>query len=105
LQSLLAADQVLCHPLIVIEIACGIPPAPRDLALKNFRQLRSAAVATIDETLALIEREHLQDTGCRAVDISLLAAVLLTFNTCLWTLDKRLESLAQQLGVAFTKNA
>jgi hypothetical protein len=26
LQSLLAADRVLCHPLIVLEIACGTPP-------------------------------------------------------------------------------
>lgn len=22
-------DQVLCHPLILLEIACGSPPAPR----------------------------------------------------------------------------
>jgi predicted nucleic acid-binding protein len=74
LQSLLAADQVLCHPLIVIEIACGTPPSPRDQTLRHLRRLRSSAVATIDETLALIEREELHDTGCGAVDVSLLAA-------------------------------
>jgi hypothetical protein len=28
LQSLLTADRVLCHPMIVIEIACATPPAP-----------------------------------------------------------------------------
>lgn len=69
--------------------------------MNNLRQLRSSAIATIDETLALIERKRLQDTGCGAVDISLLAAVLLTFNACLWTLDKSLESLAEQLSVAW----
>ncbi len=27
---LLAADQLLCHPLIVLELACGTPPGPRE---------------------------------------------------------------------------
>jgi predicted nucleic acid-binding protein len=30
LQTLLSADQVLCHPMVLMEIACGTPPAPRD---------------------------------------------------------------------------
>jgi len=29
LRSLLENDRVLCHPLIVLELACGTPPAPR----------------------------------------------------------------------------
>ena len=27
LQTLLATDQVLCHPLVVLELACGTPPS------------------------------------------------------------------------------
>jgi predicted nucleic acid-binding protein len=105
LQSLLLADQVLCHPLIVIEIACGTPPSPRDRTLRDLRQLRSAIVATSDETMALIEREELHDTGCGAVDVSLLTSVLLTLNACLWTLDRSLSSLAHRLNVAFAEYA
>jgi predicted nucleic acid-binding protein len=105
LQSLLVADQVLCHPLIVIEIACGTPPSPRDRTLRDLRQLRSAIVATSDETMALIEREELHDTGCGAVDVSLLTSVLLTLNACLWTLDRSLSSLAHRLNVAFAEYA
>jgi predicted nucleic acid-binding protein len=105
LQTLLVADQVLCHPLIVIEIACGTPPSPRDRTLSDLRRLRSSTVATIDEILVLIEREHLHDTGCGAVDASLLASALLTLNACLWTLDKSLWSLAHRLDVAFAECA
>jgi hypothetical protein len=101
LQTLLSADQVLCHPMVLIEIACGTPPAPRERTLSNLRQLRSATVANTDETLALIEREQLQDSGCGAIDLLLLGSVLLTSNTVLWTLDKNLRSLAARFDIVF----
>lgn len=101
LQALLSSDQVLCHPLVLIEIACGTPPAPRERTLGYLRQLRSATVATTDETLALIERERLQDSGCGAVDLLLLGSVLLTSATVLWTLDKNLEALAVRFEISF----
>jgi hypothetical protein len=102
LQSLVAMDQVLCHPLIVLELACGTPPAPRERTLGDLKKLQQAVVATTDETLALIEREKFHDSGCGAVDMALLAAVLLTPDTLLWTIDKKLDSLAARLGVAFS---
>lgn len=101
LQSLLEMDQVLCHPLVVLGIACGTPPAPRDRTLGDLMGLRAAVVATIDETLNLIERNQLRDSGCGAVDMALLASVLLTPDALLWTADKRLDALAARLGVAF----
>lgn len=101
LQALLSSDQVLCHPLVLIEIACGMPPAPRERTLGYLRQLRPATVATTDETLALIERERLQDSGCGAVDLLLLGSVLLTSATVLWTLDKNLEALAVRFEISF----
>jgi predicted nucleic acid-binding protein len=101
LQSLLATDQVLCHPLIVLELACGTPPAPRERTLGDLKKLQQSVVATTEETLELIEREQLQDLGCGAVDMSLLASVLLTSDTLLWTVDKNLDALSTQMGVAF----
>jgi hypothetical protein len=101
LQTLLSADQVLCHPMVLIEIACGTPPTPRERTLSDLRQLRSATVANTEEALALIEREKLQDSGCGAVDILLLGSVLLTSNALLWTLDKNLEALAARFDISF----
>ena len=101
LQTLLSADQVLCHPMVLIEIACGTPPAPRERTLSDLRQLRSATVAHTDETLALIEREQLQDSGCGAIDLLLLGSVLLTPDAVLWTLDKNLEALAARFEISF----
>jgi hypothetical protein len=57
------ADRVLCHPLILVEIARGTPPAPRKRTLGDLKQLRPSTVATTDETLTLIENEQLQDSG------------------------------------------
>jgi len=101
LQSLIAMDQVLCHPLIVLELACGTPPVPRERTIGNLKKLQQAVVATTDETLDLIEREQFHDCGCGAIDMALLASVLLTPDTWLWTLDKKLAALAAGLGVAF----
>jgi predicted nucleic acid-binding protein len=102
LRSLLATDQVLCHPLILLELACGTPPAPRERTLGDIKNLQRSTIATTDETLALIEREQLQDSGCGAVDMLLLASVLLTPNAVLWTVDKNLDALAARLDVTFS---
>ena len=102
LQTMLSADQVLCHPMVLIEIACGTPPAPRERTLSDLRQLRSATVASTDETLALIEREQLQkDSGCGAIDLLLLGSVLVTSDAVLWTLDKNLRALAARFDILF----
>ncbi len=101
LQALLSADQVLCHPMILIEIACGTPPSPRARTLSDLQQLRSATVASTKETLELIEREQLQDSGCGAVDLLLLGSVLLTSDAVLWTVDRNLAALAARFEISF----
>jgi len=102
LQSLLTADRVLCHPLIVIEIACGTPPAPRERTLGDLKKLQQSVIATTEETLALIEREQFQHSGYGAVDMALLASVRLTPDAVLWTIDKKLDALAARSDVAFS---
>jgi hypothetical protein len=77
------------HALIELEPACGRPPAPRDRTLRDLRALPQAIVATTEETLALIERERLHDSGCGAVDVVLPASTLLTPATWLWTGGRR----------------
>jgi hypothetical protein len=45
----------------------------------------------------------LYDSGCGAIDVSLLASVLLSENALIWTFDKDLELLASQLGISYNQ--
>lgn len=101
LVNLLHANSVQTHPMIVAELACGTPPAPRLRTLKNIGRLQSAKQASLREVMDFIEREQLYGLGCGLVDLILLASTLITPNTELWTLDKRLASLAERFGVAY----
>lgn len=98
--SLLESGMVVCHPYVVMEIACGTPPSRRAV-IKMLSELESTAVATQEEMLTLVERRNLHGRGCGFVDISLLASALLSDTTHLWTIDKRLESLAIELNRAY----
>jgi hypothetical protein len=93
-------DSVLVHPMVIIEIACGTPPAPRSQSLENLAQLQACNLATLAEVLALVERDKLYGLGCGLVDMCLLASTLITPAATLWTLDKRLADVAQRFGVA-----
>ena len=105
LQALLAADRVLCHPLVLLEIACGTPPAPRARTLEDLANLDRTPEATVAEILGLIEREHLHDSGCGAVDASLLASALLANGARLWTDDRALRAQAERLGIGYVVRA
>lgn len=98
LVHLLKQDLVLTHPLIIGEIACGTPPNRRD-TLADLACLRQGQQASIQETMALIESKHLYGLGCGLVDMLLLASTLLTEGAELWTLDKRLNAIAERVGV------
>lgn len=100
LAHLLALDAVLIHPYVLAELACGTPPAPRRRTLDDIARLRPAVQASHAELLDFIERENLYGLGCGMVDIALLAGTLLTPRARLWTLDKRLATLANRYDVA-----
>ena len=101
LVDLLLSDQVLTHPLILLEIACGTPPAPRSNTLAALGRLQPVNPASFDEVAEFIEREQLFGLGCGAVDISLLASTLITPGATLWTADKRLFALCQHFDIAY----
>ena len=86
--------------MVIVEIACGTTPAPRSQSLENLALLQLCKQATLQEVLALVERERLYGLGCGLVDMCLLASTLITPAAALWTLDKRLAGLAQRFGVA-----
>lgn len=98
LRYALEAGEVLCHAHVVGELACG-NLRNRDNILEFLRALPAAAIATDDEVLACIERNHLCGTGLGYTDAHLLASAMLT-PTRLWTLDAALGRQAKRLHVA-----
>ena len=55
--------------------------------------------------VSVIESRSLMGRGIGFVDAHLLCAVLNRNGTVLWTRDRRLEELAQELGVVFSESA
>jgi predicted nucleic acid-binding protein len=98
---LIEQDFALTHPMVIVEIACGTPPTPRAQTLGNIGLLQRCNQASLYEVMAFIEREKLYGLGCGLVDMALLASTLITPDTMLWTLDKRLADLAGRFGVAY----
>ncbi len=100
LVALLEDGMVVCHPYVVAEIACGTPPNRRAI-ISLLAELESAPVATQTELLAMVEIQRLYGRGCGLVDMSLLAAALLSNRALLWTMDKRLDQVASELNMAY----
>ncbi|AJK46223.1 type II toxin-antitoxin system VapC family toxin [Burkholderia plantarii] len=94
--ALLAEERVLIHPYVIGEISLG-SLRNRDIVLGALLDLPHAAVATPDETFFLIEREGLFNRGVGYVDVSLLASARLMPGVTVWTRDKRLKNLAEEL--------
>lgn len=99
--ELMSLDFAMTHPMVLLELACGTPPAPRQQTLQDIGLLRHCQQATLTEVMIFIELEKLYGLGCGLVDMSLLASTLLTPDTQIWTLDKRLLQLATRFRVAY----
>jgi predicted nucleic acid-binding protein len=99
LVELLGLDLALTHPMVVVELACGTPPAPRGQTLNDIGLLNQTQEASLREVMKFIENEQLYGLGCGLVDMALLASTLMTPGAELWTLDKRLGALAERFGV------
>ncbi len=91
--------QVLSHPFVVGELACG-NLRNRSEVLVLLGNLPQVTVATDAEVLFFIEQHRLIGRGIGYIDAHLLAAVSLASPARLWTRDKRLGSVAAELGLA-----
>lgn len=98
LVDLLERDAVLMHPMVLGELACGTPPR-RQQTLSDLSLLAQAKQANLAEVMHFVEQHQLFGLGCGLVDMGLLASTLMTPGLELWTLDKRLSSLASCFGV------
>ncbi len=101
LADLLQSGDVLAHPFVVGELACGDLRA-RDEILGLLRDLPQAKPASDDEALAFIARHRLMARGIGYIDVHLLASAALS-QARLWTRDKRLGAVAGELALSLPR--
>jgi predicted nucleic acid-binding protein len=98
LVDLLAEERVLAHPYVIGEIALG-GLRNREVVLGALRDLPSAPIAAAEEIFYFIEGEQLFNRGIGYVDTALLASARLQTGVTIWTRDKRLKKIADELGL------
>ena len=98
LAGLLDEEQVLTHPLVIGELACG-SLRNRAEVLALLEALPEAEMAEHREVLEFVEHERLYGHGIGWVDVHLLAAARLV-GAALWTLDRPLLKVASALAIA-----
>ena len=99
LQKLLHGGEVVCHPFIVGELACG-NLKNRNEILTYLQSLPMTILAEDQEVLRCIEDHRLMGKGLGYIDVHLIASAVLT-NVLLWTLDKTLDKFTEKLGISY----
>lgn len=95
---LLNEGSVLGHPFILGEMALA-NLQDRERVLTWMADLEPTVLASPTEVLELVELRELHGQGLGYVDTHLLASVLLSPGTTLWTRDMQLLRLVKELGL------
>ena len=97
LRALLERDEVLCHPFIIGELACG-SIANRVEVLNLLRALPKSLIAEHDEAMHFLHQRRLYSFGLGWIDLHLLASASLG-KIKLWTNDSALKRAAEKCGI------
>jgi predicted nucleic acid-binding protein len=98
LRSHLDQAQIVIHPFIIAELALGsLKERRKTLALLDL--LPQVRLARLHELRLTIEARCLYNLGIGLTDAHLIASVLIDAPTLLWTRDKRLRQVAENLGI------
>ena len=100
LAGLVEAGEILMHPMIIGELACG-NLADRGKRLRDWQRFPMILEAPNRDVLTTIESRQLMGRGIGFIDTHLLCAVLNSEDTLLWTRDNSLHRVAGDLGIAF----
>jgi len=99
LEKLLNDGEVVCHPFIVGELACGNLKNRHEI-LTYLQSLPMTILAEDEEVLKFIENNQLMGKGLGYIDIHLIASAVLT-DVSLWTLDKTLDETTKKIGLNY----
>ena len=90
--------RIVIHPFVTAELALG-SLRDRSKTLALFDLLPQVRTAQLNEVRSLIEARRLYGLGIGVIDAHLLASVLISPPTLLWTRDKRLRRVAESLSI------
>jgi hypothetical protein len=99
LQKLLYEGEVVCHPFIVGELACGNLKNRHEI-LTYLQSLPMTILAEDEEVLKFIENNQLMGKGLGYIDVHLIASAVLT-SVLVWTLDKSLKKFTQKFNINY----
>jgi predicted nucleic acid-binding protein len=95
---MLEHGEVLCHPFVIGELACG-SMRNRSRILELLTSLPAAPSAEYPEAMHFLSAHRLHGRGLGWVDIHLLASASLA-RTRLWTMDRALRKAAEELDIS-----
>jgi predicted nucleic acid-binding protein len=98
LYNLLHNDEVVTHPSVRLELALG-SIANRGTVLTDLALLPHVPVAGTEELFGLIELRSLYRRGIGITDLHLVASALFDKSISIWTRDRRLGEIADELGI------
>lgn len=99
IDRLLNDGEVVCHPFIVGELACGNLKNRHEILI-YLQSLPMAILAEDGEVLKFIENHQLMGKGLGYIDVHLIAAAVLT-DVSLWTFDKTLDKITRKIGINY----
>lgn len=101
LSSLLESEEVTIHAFVLGELACGNLGNRKEI-IALLHALPHATTVEDDELLLFIERHRLMGRGIGLVDAHILASCCI--GSCLlWTKDKRLQVMAEEMHIGFSQ--
>ena len=97
--QLLEQGLVACHPFIIGELACGGIKNRHEI-INLLNDLPSTDILDHYEIMEFIEYRKIMNIDIGYVDVHLLGSALVS-ETPLWTLDKSLKKIANQLSIEY----
>ncbi len=94
----LERGSIAMHPFVLGEIALGSLKSRAEL-LQLLEAMPRTLVASDAEVMHMVDERALFGRGLGWVDVHLLAATLLTPGLRLWTRDRRLHAVAEEIGL------
>lgn len=97
----LGAGEVLMHPFVIGELAVG-NLRRRAVFLDFLLALPQPRLASDSDVLQFVEERKLYGRGISYIDAHLLVSARFS-GALLWTVDRRLQAAATDLGLAFAR--
>jgi predicted nucleic acid-binding protein len=99
----LGRSLVAQHPMVIGELALG-SLSNREEFLQLLADLPPMPVASHDEVLHFVNQNHLYGRELSLIDAHLLASTTLSPGALIWMEDRRLSTVADQLGIAYKQD-